>query len=99
MKTNAPKTAVKLTRTQRRALLHLLKRSPDEWINDTPVRQRTLNILQQRGLVQTAYDPALEAGDRFIERLTDEGRRVAKEINQPDPRSSAGNQGQTVNKL
>lgn len=48
--------SMRLTDPQKRALRHLAK-FPDQWRGDTPVRQRCLNVLKEKGLVKVAFEP------------------------------------------
>jgi len=47
---------MRLTDPQKRALRHLMKFS-DQWRGDTPVTQKCLNVLKEKGLVKVAFEP------------------------------------------
>ncbi len=65
---------MRLSEPQIRALSHLAQ-YPDEWRTDTPVRQKTLNVLNEKGLVKVAFEPD-EGG--WIEQITPEGIEAIK---------------------
>ncbi len=60
-----------LTPAQIRALTYLYQ-YPDEWRTDTPVRQKTLNILNEKGLVEVVDDGG------WVERITQKGIEAIK---------------------
>lgn len=53
---------IRLTEPQKRALYHLAK-FPDQWRGDTPVTQRCLNVLKQKGLVKVTFEPEKGFGE------------------------------------
>lgn len=65
---------VKLTKPQKRALLHLYNYM--DWTNTTPVTQKCLNKLESMKLVKVAFDPEL----KWIEKLSRDGRAVARQL-------------------
>lgn len=66
---------MKLTKTQKRALVHLEKYEGG-WTGDTPVTQKCLNGLSKKGLVAVCFDP--EKG--YLEKLTPEGVKLVKGV-------------------
>lgn len=66
---------MQLSEAQIRALSHLAQ-YPDEWRSDTPVRQKTLNVLKEKGLVKVTFEPD-EGG--WLEQITPEGIEAIKD--------------------
>ncbi len=65
---------MKLSDAQLRALKYLVKRPRGEWVNGTPVTQKCLNVLHEKGLVSICYEKS-EGG--WLEKITDAGRDAA----------------------
>ncbi len=59
-----------LSKAQRRALLFL--NNINGWTNKTPVTQRCLNVLSEKGLIEVAYSQ----GMGWCEQITDEGKLI-----------------------
>ena len=63
---------MRLSPAQKRALLFLVKHPADVWVKGTPVTQKCLNVLHEKGLVKVCIDR--ERG--WLEMITPKGRDV-----------------------
>lgn len=68
----------KFSKAQTRALLHLYNFGNGRYTNTTPVTQKCLNVLSEKGYVNVAYDTEHDLG--WCETLTEEGKKVAKAL-------------------
>lgn len=66
---------MKLSTAQTRALLFLVRYPVDVWVSGTPVTQKCLSVLKEKGLVKVALDD-----DGWHEMITDKGREVSARI-------------------
>ena len=75
---------MRLSPAQKRALLHLARQPIGVWVKNTPVTQKCLSALKEKGLVKIALD-----GEGWHEMITDKGREALPHPTRGEPAPDA----------